>query len=134
MADVDLVDFFGAQFRSGGRGNGLFDCQGLFLEVMRRYGHDVQERDTAEYATEVVAALIAGEEKSGKWQRISQPEEGCAVTLALDPDAPEKAQHLGVYVGDGRFIHILKNRAVTASRIDDRFFCCKIRGYYRWIG
>lgn len=101
---------------------------------MRRYGHEVRDTDVASYATEVVAAAVAGETISGKWQRIDTPEPGCAVLLALESGTPELCQHLGVYIGCRRFIHILESRGVMISMIDDRFFGPKIRGYYRWIG
>lgn len=134
MAKVTLLDLYGAQFKPGGRGAGIYDCQGLFLEVMRRYGHNVQDTDVAEHATEVVSGLIEGEIKSGKWERLEVPHEGCAVILALDPLAPRDSGHLGVYIGEQKFIQMLERRGVLMSRIDDRFFAGKIRGYYRWIG
>jgi cell wall-associated NlpC family hydrolase len=133
--ELTLDDLFRASFKPGGRDpGGALDCQGLFLEVMRRYGHDVKDTDTASYATEIVTGLIEGEIKTGKWQRLDAPVEGCAVVLAIDPGRPREAQHLGVCLGGGRFIHILKSRGVIVSRCDDRFFKGKIRGYYRWIG
>ena len=104
------------------------------LEVMRRYGYNVGDTDVAVYATEVVAAAIAGEIKNGHWLALDAPEPGCAVAMALDTNAPQRVQHLGVYLGGQRFIHILQKRGVLVSRIDDRVFSGKIRGYYRWIG
>ncbi|MCE5265668.1 MAG: NlpC/P60 family protein [Deltaproteobacteria bacterium] len=130
-----MNDLFKARFVRGGRDvrTGL-DCQGLFLEVMRRYGHDVTDRDVAAYATFIVAAAINSELASGKWQRIDAPEEGCAVGLALDPENPAMAQHLGVCIGRDRFIHIMETHGVKVSAVEDRFFRDKIRGFYRWVG
>lgn len=126
-------DLFSAKFVRGGRDvtTGL-DCQGLMLEVMNRYGYKVQDKDTASYATEIVASAISDEIANEKWKKIEAPEEGCVVLIALDSMSPDKAQHLGVYIGEGKFIHIMEKRGVSVSRIHDRFFQQKIRGYYRW--
>jgi len=101
---------------------------------MQLYGHDVNDTDTAVYATENVSKLIQDAADSGKWEKIEEPEEGCVIIFALDPDYPDLAQHLGVYIGDQKFIHILEKRGVCTNRIDDRFFSKKCRGFYRWKG
>jgi cell wall-associated NlpC family hydrolase len=54
------------------------------------------------------------------------------VTIALDHDKPNLVQHLGVYIGEGKFIHIMQKTGVVVTRIDHAFFKRKIRGYYRW--
>ena len=133
--DSRFIELFHTTFVSGGRQlkTGV-DCQGIFLATMKLYGHDVKDTDTAVYATEVVSGLIDEAAKSNKWEKIESPEEGCAVVIALDPMHPDLVQHLGVYTGEGKFIHILEKRGVCLTRIDDRFFSQKIRGYYRWKG
>jgi cell wall-associated NlpC family hydrolase len=136
MPAFSLTDLFRARFLRGGRdiGAGL-DCQGLFVEVMRRYGHDVSDCDIADYAVERVSAAIRdAAAEPGRWEALSTPEEGCAVLLALDAERPDLPQHLGVTIGGGRFIHILEGRGVLVSSIHDRFWAGKIRGYYRWRG
>ncbi|HSW38149.1 MAG TPA: NlpC/P60 family protein [Acidobacteriota bacterium] len=136
---IDLTDLINsARFVRGGRTPAALDCQGLMIEVMRRFGHAVQPCDLANYATCQVAAAVAGQAASGKWARVDAASDalpgGLVVALALDPQAPGDAQHLGVTIGGGKFIHILATRGVLVSRLDDRFFANKIRGYYRWIG
>jgi cell wall-associated NlpC family hydrolase len=133
--DSRLTELFQAKFVNGGRDvNTGLDCQGLFLKVMSLHGHNVKDTDVASYATEVVASTIAEELQSGKWKKIDKPEVGCAVVIALDSFAPEKAQHLGVYIGEGQFVHMLEKRGVVVNRINDRFFQQKIRGYWAWNG
>jgi cell wall-associated NlpC family hydrolase len=126
---------FTTKFVDGGRDvkTGL-DCQGLMLAVMKLYGHDVKDTDTAIYATEVVSQLINNELASGKWEKVDSPEEGCVVVLAIDSFHPNVAQHLGVYVGEGKFLHILEKIGVCTTSIEHRFFKNKIKGYYRWKG
>lgn len=129
-------ELFHTKFVRGGRDPKIgVDCQGLFLSAMKCFGNEVKDTDTAEYATEVVSGLIEEASKNGKWQKVDKPEPGCAVAIALDPDFPDKAQHLGVYIGEGKFIHILEGkRGVLVTKIEDRFFKGKIRGFYRFTG
>ena len=131
--DSRLTELFDTTFVRGGREikTGL-DCQGLLLKMMEIYNFDVKEYDVASYATEVVSRMISDASATEKWEKISSPEEGCVVVIALDPMQPDKAQHLGVYIGEGKFIHILKKRGVLTSRINDRFFAQKLRGFYKW--
>jgi len=132
---LKLIQLFKAPFVRGGRNieTGL-DCQGLFIELMRYYGHEVKESFVAEYATQEVAQVVEKEIGSGKWLKLNEPEIGCAVGMALDSMFPFLVQHLGIYIGEGKFIHILEKRGVVTNKITDRFFSGKIRGYYRWIG
>lgn len=133
--DLRFIELFRAKFVRGGRDleKGV-DCQGIFLMAMKLYGYDVLDTDTACYATKVVSNLIDKAVKSDKWEKIEIPEEGCVVVFALDPMYPNLAQHLGVCVGEGKFIHILEKRGVCITRIDDRFFSKKLRGCYKWKG
>ena len=125
------------------------DCRSMFLEVMHHCGNHIVSDDIEECAIEHViaaqargeypytendAAIIVREIKTGKWQKIDQPEKGCAVVMALDTFRPNQVQHLGVCIDNIRFIHILEKHGCLISRTDDRFFKNKIRGYYRWIG
>ena len=145
--DSILHDLFGAKYERRSGNPGSYDCKSLFVEVMNRYGNEISTPDIevlaiekvlaaqarGEYAyTEIDAAMIQAEIDSGKWEQIDNPEPGCAVTIALDPNKPDLIQHLGVYVGDGKFIHIMQKTGVIVTRIDDIFFKRKIRGYYRW--
>lgn len=145
--DSTLLNLFHSKYERGGKTANTHDCKSLFVEVMNRYGNDVQAPDIetlaveqvvaaeakGEYAyTDVDSSIIENELASGKWEKIDEPVEGCAVCIALDPMKPKQVQHLGVYIGDGKFLHILKDMGVVTTRIDDRFFRRKIRGFYKW--
>lgn len=119
----------------------------LFLEVMQHYGNDVKHEDIEQMAIEEVlsaqgrgeypytdhdSSAIEREISSGRWTKLDTPEIGCAVAMALDSFHPDKVQHLGVYIGENKFIHILEDIGVLTTRIDDRFFRRKIKGFYRW--
>jgi len=145
--DSILHDLFGAKYERRSENQNTYDCKSLFVEVMKRYGNHISTPDIevlaiekviaaqarGEYAyTEIDADMIQAEIDSGKWEKIEHPEVGCAVTIALDHDKPNLVQHLGVYIGEGKFIHIMQKTGVVVTRIDHAFFKRKIRGYYRW--
>ena len=142
-----LLDLFKSKYERGAKTPGTHDCRSLFVEVMHRYGCPVEVADIEKMAIEEVLAaqsrgdyaytdidyaLVEHEIASGNWEKIDEPVEGCAVCMALDSNNPDKIQHVGVYVGDGKFIHILEDTGVVTTRIDDRFFRRKIRGFYKW--
>lgn len=145
-----LHDLCKAKYLRGGTDPNIgLDCKSLFVEAMNIYGNKVDVGDIEIYAVEEVMAamargecaytdvdssMIENELKSGKWEKLDEPIIGCAVIMALDSMKPDKVQHLGVYIGDGRFIHILETTGVIISRTDDRFFRRKIRGFYKWLG
>jgi cell wall-associated NlpC family hydrolase len=144
-----LNDLIGKTYERGGKTPGTYDCRSLFIEVMNRFGHDVQVSDIGhtavehivaaqalkEYAyTETDAKIIEQDLQNGKWQKLDEPEPGCAVCIALDPLKPQRVQHLGVYIGDNKFIHVVENHGVITTKLNDLFFRRKIRGYYKWIG
>jgi len=145
--DSILLDLFKTKYERGAKTPGTHDCKCLFVEVMHRYGNPIKVSDIEVLAveevvaamarkeypyTDVDAAVIEKELQSGKWKKIEIPVEGCAVVIALDSDKPNLIQHLGVYVGENKFIHILEEQGVITTRIDDRFFRRKIRGFYEW--
>lgn len=142
-----LHDLFSAKYERGTGKPGTYDCKSLFVEVMNRFGNNVKTPDIEIYAIEQVLAaeargeypyseadfnIIQEELASGKWEKIDEPVEGCAVLMALDPHKPHVIQHLGVYIGDNKFIHILQDMGVITTKLNDRVFARKIRGFYKW--
>lgn len=148
--DSILHNLCKSKYQRGANEPGVaMDCKSLFVEAMKVFGNDVKVADIEIYAieqiiaaqargeyayTDIDSSMIEDELKSGKWEKLDEPIAGCAVTMALDSMKPELVQHLGVYIGDGKFIHILEDIGVVISRTDDRFFRRKIKGFYKWLG
>ncbi|MDD5053680.1 MAG: NlpC/P60 family protein [Sulfuricurvum sp.] len=129
----NVSDLIQIPFKWGGRDRTGMDCQGLFLEVMSRFGNNqIMDTSLDNFSSRRINRTILSHILSGKWSQQQIPEPGDAVAMALDPMLPHTVQHLGVYLGEGKFIHILEGTKVTISRIDDRFFKRKIKAFYRW--
>lgn len=130
----NVADLIQTPFKWGGRDKSGMDCQGLFLEVMRRFGKNILDELPKNYSSHQIARCITMKIISGEWQKQEIPAPGDAVALAIDPMLPNSVQHLGVYLGEGKFIHILEGTKVIVSRIDDRYYSRKIKGFFRWNG
>ena len=118
-------DLIGVPFVDGGRDakKGL-DCWGLVKETFRRQGYEVPDYNISA----VEAADIAGTMKKQEddWIHLDEPCVGCLVLLRLTPGL--WANHVGIYVGDGRFLHAYLPTGVCIDRL--RRWQSRIVGYY----
>lgn len=72
-----------------------YHCWGLFREVQRiLYGIDLPEFDIAEMSARAQARAFATAPERRRWQRIEEPEHGCAVLLGRR-DTPI---HIGAFL------------------------------------
>lgn len=125
MNRIDLSDLFFATYEENGRGNGLFDCFGLFSEICRRRGIELPPHPTPESLEDRQAAILAG---AKDWKRLEAPEPWCGVAIRVG----RYVAHMGVVLWDGtHFIHANKKSGVTRSRLDEPAWAKRIYGYYR---
>jgi hypothetical protein len=99
-----VLDFIGAPYRYGGNGPDAFDCSGLVRYVFAEMGVALPRTSEAQFAaTQPVAreALLPGD-----------------LLFFRIPEA-----HIGIFVGDGRFVHAPSSgRAVGVARLDEPWF------------
>ena len=69
---------------------------------------------------------------NGQWERVETPEEGCVITMRLDPMRPDLVQHVGLYIGDNYVLQTTEKMNAHLIRMDDRFWKNKIEGIYKW--
>ena len=108
------------------------DCEILTKEVFKRLGVEVSDDSFAQQAIEQydikkVSQII--EQGLKRWEEINEPENPCLIALSLG--ASGFINHVGVYIGDGKFIHTTRMRgAVTIERIDNPMY--RNRKFYRF--
>ena len=111
---------------------GKMDCEILSREVFKRLGIEVSDDSLARQAIDRYNSEVnskAMEEGLKRWEEIEEPENPCLVALSLG--VPGFINHIGVYIGDGKFIHTTRMRgAVTIERIDNPLF--RNRKFYRF--
>jgi cell wall-associated NlpC family hydrolase len=97
----------GQPYRYGGNGPDEFDCSGLVRFVHAAQGIDVPRTTAAQFASAALVArhaLAAGD------------------LLFFRFDGPD-VSHVGIYVGNGRFVHAPKSgREVEQRRLDDPWY------------
>lgn len=126
---IDCTELLGIPFVDKGRDrNTGLDCYGLVKEVYKLGGLNI-----AEYDDILSDTLTCGECLTNKhWQRIEQPKEPCLVCIRLG--APRGVvNHVGVYIGDNRFIHTRIKKGVVIDRLDSPAWRGLIEGYYAYI-
>ena len=125
-----IKKYLGVPFKDGGRDLDGLDCWGLFMLVMREFGHEVPDYKVSCFDTPGIGAAFR--ESIGQWYLAEGPSPGVAVAMAIHEKAPDMIQHFGVALNKHRFIHTLEKTGVIITRLDDPFFKAKIKGLYEW--
>ncbi len=126
---ADLNDLIGKPFHEDGYGPDNYSCYGLAVEVFKRFGIDIPKINISVCASKKASQKAIEENLVKSWQptKIITPPTG----IVIKSTDPAFANHIGVYIGAGRFIHITINRSVVVDRIAD--WKHKIIGYYSYI-
>ncbi len=96
----------GTPHRWGGLDHRGIDCSGLVVRIYQEVFGITLPR-----TTEAQARL-------GRPVALSELEAGDLVFFRLDP----KNRHVGVYLGEGRFVHAASSTGVTRSRLDEPYW------------
>lgn len=104
--------FMGTPYRWGGESPNGVDCSGFVEEVFRLAGYRLPR--TADVQFDATRALQEGALQTGDLVFFT--------TYAAGPS------HVGIYVGDGAFIHASSSRGVTESKLDDPYYAKRYLG------
>ena len=133
--DSTLQRLCNAVYTPEGRGECIgtihqFDCWGLVMAVFNHFG--VQIPDYTEHPDnfDAVKKQYLAASTSPLWIRIEQPKAPCLV--AMTTVHPAVCNHFGVYIGNGVFVHIQKERGVHTDRIDSAPWQRFIHSYWRY--
>lgn len=118
---VDMARrLMGVPYRWGGETPNGVDCSGFVEEVFRLCGHRLPRLADAQYAA-CVEVLS------------SDMQVGDLVFFTTYLPGPS---HVGIYTGDGRFIHASSSRGVTVSALEDTYYAARYLGARRppaWV-
>jgi len=119
-------DLVGVPFVDHGRDVNIgLDCWGLARECFRRQEVRVDDYPISALDFTRIAGKISDEESY--WQKLEKPEIGCLVLLRLVPLS--WANHVGIYIGRGRFIHAYAGAGVCIDRL--AHWRSRVIGYYK---
>ena len=111
---------------------GKMDCWNLVREVFKRYGIEVPEYNPARQAVAEVnyeLGCIAEnmEKELVQWDKLEEPETPCMIMYS----SVGISHHVGVYIGEGKFIHTSKRLVYPViERLDNPLYVA--RKYYRF--
>lgn len=125
--EAPYVDLIGKKFVDGGRGPGAYDCWGLVCEVFRRYGMELPDYRISCLESSRIGAKI--DEERPAWVQYPKANPPVPSVVAIRFNSPV-ANHLGVYVGGGRFLHTAQKMGVNVDRIDHPYWRQRIEGFY----
>lgn len=121
---MDYSDLIGTRFKIHGRSKeDGFDCYGLAIEVLRRNGIKMVDvfydtLDNRKEVHDIIHNIIPN-------QKIDKAEENCIIEI----DVRGEPLHIGVYIGNGKFIHTTSRKNVVIEPL--RLYKNKIVGYYK---
>lgn len=126
---IEVEDLVGIPFVDGGRGAAGYDCWGLAMEIFRRRGIELPDYPVSAMAVDAIAGELAANEHS--WIKLPEAEVGCLVVLRFA--CGNWANHVGVYIGEGKFIHAYIKTGVCIDRLSR--WKSRIAGFYKpgWL-
>jgi len=81
--------------------------------------------------TKVHEALLNNLQQDEDWMEVEDPQPG-DIVLTRTSGSGKFFNHLGVYIGKGKFIHTYaKAGGVVIDRVNSPFWKNRIKGYYR---
>jgi cell wall-associated NlpC family hydrolase len=120
--------YVGIPYVHSGRTTKGIDCLGLlYLIYSDDFGYDLPDYNNythSDYST--IESVF--KTNISQWERIEWPEVGCLIMFNI----AGHTTHLGVFVGDGRFIHALDGSDCTIERVDSIKWRGRIEGFYKW--
>lgn len=134
---INYTDLIGLSFANRGRDitKGV-DCYGLVIEVFRRYGYSIPEYFADYDDIKEVNKLITEKTKIvSHWKKVTNSNIPVPSLIAIRFGVPAGVvNHTGVYIGNGKFIHIRENTGVCIDRIDSPAWRNMIVGFYEFVG
>ena len=107
--------YLGTPYVFGGTGNGSFDCSGFTMRMYQMYGVNLPR--TADVQYNVGVKVPFGEEIPGD--------------LVFFETYLPGPSHVGIYIGDGKFIHASSSRGVTISSLSQPYYSARYLGAKR---
>jgi len=126
---MNYQKFVGIPFKDGGRDKNGVDCWGLVKLMYKELGIDLPEFYIGAMQTLKIENALKSNEKN--WTKLSEPEAPCLVLINISCGV--WADHVGFYIGDGKFLHCYRHTGVCIDRLNH--WKSRIIGYYKpgWI-
>lgn len=106
----------GTRYVRGGVGRGGFDCSGFTRYIFAKYGVSLPHSSTAQ---------------ASRGEAVSRSELAAGDLVFFQTNS-RGISHVGIYIGDGRFVHAAsRGRGVTVDSLGSSYYCSRYRGARR---
>lgn len=130
-----IESFIGLPFVDRGRSMEGIDCWGLIMLMYKdMLGIALPDFPISAKDSEGVINAMGDSVSKGEWVKVNEPKFGDIIAMALCPRLVRSINHVGMHVGNNRFIHAIMDQRSASCRIDDSYWSKRIKGYYRWQG
>jgi cell wall-associated NlpC family hydrolase len=130
METAMVMRYVGISYKHQGRDMNGIDCWGLikliYKDMLGIEIWDIGENYTEDWSWEGKNHFIENYQK--QWERVSEPRIFDGILIN---NGKGIANHAGVMLENGRFIHCIK-AGVVISKITDRNWRNRIAGYFRY--
>ena len=127
MCKDKILDLVGVPFKDGGRDLSGLDCWGLVREIYSRFGYDFPVYEISCYDNVNVTQEM--ENNREFWQKHEYPNVPIPCVVAFKVSSP-MVNHVGVYIGDGQFIHTRELTGAVIERLDSPMWRHRTEGFY----
>ncbi|MCA9780610.1 MAG: C40 family peptidase [Candidatus Eremiobacteraeota bacterium] len=107
--------FIGVPYKWGGTNPNGYDCSGFVQEVFRLSGHSVPRMADAQYE---------------KLEKVDRAELILGDLVFFNTDG-SGVSHVGIYSGDGKFLHASSSRGVIESGLEESYYASRYVGASR---
>lgn len=121
-----LNDFIGKPFEDGARGPNTFDCWGLTMAVMLRFGWALPDFHIAAFDVAKISDEIDNQRDA--WRELAIPEPGCIVVMRFG--CHKHVNHVATFIGDGMMLHTREKTGSVIERVNSPVFKALIKGYF----
>ena len=111
-------------FKWRGRDKEGIDCFGFFLDCCKRMGMEVPDY----VYNEKNAVRLLLKEYPRYFVKVERPTRGDAILFR------SKVIHIGIYIGNGQFIHFRKDIGAKVDYLHQKPWADQIYGYFRYLG
>lgn len=124
---LQTSDLVGKPFKSGAKGLEAYYCWSLVIEVFRRFGIDLPDYQVGCATVDSAMPIV-----KQQWVQCAGE---IPVPALIVFTTNGVCDHVGVYIGFGKFIHAHETAGVVIARTDHIFWRNRIEGYYKpgWL-
>ena len=112
---AEAKKWIGVPYSWAGSSPAGFDCSGFVYYAMKQSGYSISRVSASTYYD------------MGK--SVKEPQPGNLVFFGKTPESKQVITHMGIYIGDGQFIHASSSKGVMISPLSQTYYKTRLAGF-----